>query len=109
MTNAELKNYLSKAVCSFCVSAYRNYSTILNDYAKMCEADNKIMSISSGAFFRCFSDVAKQISYTKASKNADTYCDLANKAVEMLASGTSEVDTLYYFDELLRKESCETK
>ena len=101
--NERIKSF-AKSVCIFCVSTYYDYSTALNDYSRMREADNKILSVSSGAFCRCFSDVAKQICYTKPAKNADTYCVLANEAVEMLASGISEADTLEYFDKLLIKE-----
>ena len=101
--NERIKS-LAKSVCIFCVRNYYDYSTALNDYSRMQEADNKILSVSSCAFARCFSDVAKQICYTKPAKNADTYCVLANEAVEMLASGISEADTLEYFDKLLIKE-----
>ena len=101
--NERIKS-LAKSVCIFCVRNYYDYSTALNDYSRMQEADNKILSVSSCAFARCFSDVAKQICYTKPAKNADTYCVLANKAIEMLASGISEADTLEYFDKLLIKE-----
>ena len=95
---------LAKSFCCYCVSVYNDYSIALNDYARMYESDNKILSVSSSAFCHCFRDVALQISYTRPDKNADTYCMLAEKAVEMLVSGKSETDTLYYFDELLRKE-----
>ena len=95
---------LAKSFCCYCVSVYNDYSIALNDYARMCEWDNKIISVSSCAFCRAFSNVAKRISCARANKIADTYCSLADKAVEMLVSGISEADTLCYFDKLLRKE-----
>ena len=93
-----------KNFSGLCISAYQAYSVALNDCTRMCDAQNKVLSVSSGAFCRCFNDVARQISYARANKSSDTYCELAEKAVELLASGKSEAETLYYFDKMLRKE-----
>ena len=93
-----------KAFCGYAVSAYYDFSTALNDCARMSEADNKILSLSSGDFCRAFSYVARKISEARPNKNADIYCMLADKACEMLASGKSEAETLYYFDKMLENE-----
>lgn len=100
------KNFktIAKNLGSLCVSAYNNFSTELNDYTRMCEAENQILSVSSAAFCRCFNDVARQICSEMANKTADTYCELAEKAVELLASGKGEAETLYYFDEVLTRK-----
>lgn len=89
---------------SLCVAAYDDYSTALNDYTRVCEAENQILSVSSAAFCRCFNDVARQICSIRANKTADTYCNLAKTAVELLASGKGEAETLYYFYEILTRE-----
>jgi hypothetical protein len=95
---------VAKNLGSICVNAYNNYLTALNDYTRMCEAENQILSISSAAFCRCFNDVARQICSARTNETADTYCELAEKAVELLASGKGEAETLYYFDEILTRE-----
>ena len=93
-----------KMLAGFCVNAYNDYSGALNDCARMCEAENNVLSISSAAFCHCFSVVARQICSTRANKTADTYCELAEKAVELLAGGKSESETLWYFYEILQRE-----
>ena len=95
---------MAKNLGSICVNAYNDYSTALNDCTRMCEAENQILSVSSAVFCRCFNDVARQICSIRANKTADTYCDLVEKAVELLASGKGEAETLYYFDEILMRE-----
>lgn len=95
---------MAKNLGSICVSAYNDYSTALNDYTRMCEAENQILSVSSAAFCRCFNDVARQICSARVNKTTDTYCELAEKAVELLASGKGEAETLYYFDRILMRE-----
>lgn len=98
-----------KAFCRYAVSTYYDFSTLLNDYARISEADNKILSLSSGGFCRAFGYVARKISEARPNKNADTYCMLADKACEMLASGKSEAETLYYFDVMLENEFANRK
>ena len=93
-----------KAFCGYAVSAYYDFSTALNDCARISEADNKILSLSSGGFCRAFGYVARKISEARPNKTADTYCMLVDKACEMLASGKSEAETLYYFDKMLENE-----
>ncbi len=88
----------------FAASTYKNFSSILNDHARMNEVDNQIISLSSCAFGRSFRNIAMKISEARLFPTADTYCMLANKALEMLASGENEADVLYYFDNLLIKE-----
>ena len=95
---------VAKNLGSICVNVYNDYSTVLNDYARMCEAENQVLSVSSAAFCRCFNDVARQICSTRANKTADAYCNLAETAVELLASGKGEAETLYYFDKILMRE-----
>lgn len=95
---------ITKNFGSLCVTAYNDYLTALNDYTRMREAENQILSVSSAAFCRCFNDVARQICSASANKTADTYCELAEKAVELLASGKGKAETLYYFDEILMRE-----
>jgi hypothetical protein len=98
-----------KAFCGCAVSAYYDFSIALNDCARISEADNKILSLSSSGFCRAFGYVARKISEARPNKNADTYCMLADKACEMLASGKSEAETLYYFDVMLENEFANRK
>ena len=95
---------LFKAIANTSVIAFHDFQSSLNDTARMCEADNKIYSISSGAFCRAFSDIAKQICYTRKDIFADTYCSLAEEAISMLASGIPEKDVLWHFDRILIRE-----
>lgn len=97
----EKSKALGKAIVSPLVIAYHNFQSALNDTARMCEADNKIYAVSSGAFCRAFSNVANQICYARTSNFADTYCSLAEEAIAMLLSGASEAYVLYHFDEKL--------
>lgn len=84
-------------------------SFTLNDTARMFDAEYRLYAVSNGAFCRAFSDVAKQISYTRKNSTADTYCSLAKEAIEMLASGKAESDVLCYFDEMLMRGRGEIK
>lgn len=95
---------LFKAIANTAVIACHDFSASLNDTARMCDADNRIYSIAGGAFCRAFSEIAKQICYTRKCIFADTYCSLAEDAISMLASGVPEKDVLYYFDKLLIRE-----
>lgn len=104
----KLKGF-GKAFCGYAVSSYYDFSTALNDWARISEADNKILSLSSGSFCRAFGYVARKISEARPNKNAGTYCMLADKACEMLASGKSEAETLYYFDVMLKNEFANRK
>lgn len=93
-----------KAFCIFFASTYKNFSSILNDRARMNKVDSQIISLSSCAFCRSFGYIAMKISEARPFPTADTYCALANKALEMLASGENEAEVLDYFDDLLMKE-----
>lgn len=92
---------LFKAIVNTSVIAFHDFQSSLNDTARMCDADNRIYSISSGAFCRAFSEIAKQLCYTRKGIFADTYCSLAEEAISMLASGVPERDVLCYFEKLL--------
>ena len=99
----KLKNSLSD-IGKFCVNAYYDYSKSISDYADICEAKNKLYTISSGAFVSAFSDTAHRIAYCRSAPNRDTFLALADKAKEMLARGDSQSDVLWYFEEMLAKE-----
>ena len=91
-------------VAKYCVTEYGRFQNGISDYADICEAENKLYAISSGAFVRAFSDTAHRVAYFRSAPNRDTFLTLASKAQEMLASGDSESDVLWYFDEMLAKE-----
>ena len=91
-------------VAKYCVTEYGRFQQSISDYADICEAENKLYAISSGAFVRVFSDTARRISYCRSAPNRDTFLALANKAQEMLARGDSEADILWHFDEILARE-----
>lgn len=88
----------------YCVTEYGRFQKDISDYADICEAENKLYAISSGAFVRAFSDTARRIAYCRSALNRDTILALASKAQEMLARGDSEADVLWHFDEMLAKE-----
>ena len=91
-------------VAKYCVTEYERFQKDISDYADICEAENKLYAISSGAFVRAFSDTARRIAYCRSSPNRYTFLALADKAKEMLARGDSQSDVLWYFDEMLAKE-----
>lgn len=86
------------------VTEYWRFKKDISDYADICEAENKLYAISSGAFVRAFSYTARRIAYCRSAPNRDTILSLADKAQEMLARGDSQADVLLYFDEMLEKE-----
>ena len=88
----------------YCVTEYGRFQQGISDYADICEAENKLYAISSGAFVRAFSDTAHRIAYCRSAPNRNTFLALANKAQEMLARGDSEADVLWHFDEILARE-----
>lgn len=91
-------------VAKYCVTEYGRFQQGISDYADICEAENKLYAISSGAFVRTFSENAHRIAYCRSAPNRDTFLALANKAQEMLARGDSEADVLRHFDEMLARE-----
>ena len=91
-------------VAKYCVMEYERFQKGISYYADVCEAENKLYAISSGAFVRAFSDTAHKIAYCRSAPNRDTFLALADKAQEMLARGDSQSDVLWYFDEMLAKE-----
>ena len=91
-------------VAKYCVTEYGRVQKGISDYADICEAENKLYAISSGAFVRAFSDTAHRIAYCRSAPNRDTFLALADKAQEMIARGDSQSDVLWYFDEMLAKE-----
>lgn len=91
-------------VAKYCVTEYGRFQKDISDYADICKSENKLYAISSGAFVRAFSDTACRIAYCRSEPNRDTFLALASKAQEMLASGDSEADVLWYFDEMLARE-----
>lgn len=95
---------LFKAIANTSVIAFHDFQSSLNDTARMCDADNRIYSLAGGAFCRAFSDIAKQICYTRKCIFADTYCSLAEEAIVMLLKGVPEKDVLYHFDKILIRE-----
>lgn len=91
-------------VAKYCATEYGRFQKNISDYADICEAENKLYAISSGAFVRAFSYTAHRIAYCRSAPNRDTFLTLANNAYEMLAMGDSEADVLWHFDEMLAKE-----
>lgn len=85
-------------------STFKEFTEQIERYAKCCEAENRLASVSSDAFVRAFSDTAKQICYCKTTPFLNNYLPLIDEAIEMLASGEEEAEVLWYFDILLQNE-----
>ena len=91
-------------VAKYCVMEYGRFQKDISDYADICEAENKLYAISSGAFVRAFSDTAHRIAYCRSAPNRDTFLSLARDAERMLLRGDDPAMVLWHFDEMLSKE-----
>lgn len=92
---------LGECIHTGAVLAYKDCAVALNDLARMSEAETNLSKVASGAFLRCFNEVAKRISNARNGKSADIYCELANEAVCPLVNGECEANVLVHFDEML--------
>ena len=94
-----------KEFAKFCVVAYSDFNNSIDDLNKRCEIKNRIATLSSFDFVSAFDYTANAICERRITPNTETYLSLAEKAIELLASGKEQADVLYYFDELLSKEN----
>ena len=86
------------------VIALEDFENALRDSNRMTNLENEILSLSNIQFVSAFNAIAKLICSSRKTSFADTYCDLAKTAVNLLAKGEEEKDVLYYFDKLYAKE-----
>lgn len=66
----------------------------LEQQSQKAEAENRLASVSSWKFVRCFEPVAKEI----CEWSTKQYCDLCEEARERLLSGEEVADVLRFFD-----------
>ena len=105
MKLAESLKNLSTSIIGKAVSALDDFKSALEDQSRMCEKQNEIAALSSYEFVNAFNCVARLICSARILPFADTYCGLAETAIQMLAKGEKQEDVLYYFDKLYVKET----
>ena len=84
--------------------AFASMTEAINEYTKICEADNQLASVSSYDFVWAFKDTAMAICECRTTPNTETYISLCDEAMKRLISGDEQADVLCYFDLLLEKE-----
>lgn len=96
----EVFKKLGETISVNAVVAYSNFVKAVNDHNRMSKCELDILSISSAAFTRAFNDVARRICETRTAEAAETYCALANEAVQMLLKGESEANVIWHFEKM---------
>lgn len=70
--------------------AYNNFCQQLADFVTIQEKRNQVEATCGKNIALCFHDDALRIEKTRSAKDIDTYCELADKCIEMFLDGVSE-------------------
>lgn len=75
----------------FCsVEIYNNFCQQLADFVTIQEKRNQVEITCGKNIVLCFHEDALRIAKTRSAKEVDTYCELADKCIEMFLDGVSE-------------------
>lgn len=107
----EIKNSFEEA--EFCIKEiYNNFCQQLADFVTIQEKRNQVEATCGKNIALCFHDDALRIAEIRSAKEVDTYCELADKCIEMFLNGVSEGksngelqnEIIFYFSILEREK-----
>lgn len=88
----------------FIVLALSVSKETIADYAELARLYDKVCSLSSRACAKCVHESAKQLAVACSAPNIETYMEIMNEAIGMLASGVDQSDVVFHFDVKVAKE-----
>lgn len=101
----ELKSSLKNIRNGFALAG-KELNSVLIERNKINEAENRLASVSEFGFEFVFTfrPTAKFIAAARPKPNTETYIELIEEAIFMLAVGIESNDVLEYFDRMLKNE-----
>ena len=90
MSAREKLEELAKDIKLCAIETYNNFCQQLADFVTIQEKRNQVQAICGENIALCFHDDALRIAKTRSAKEVDTYCELADKCIEMFLDGVSE-------------------
>ena len=95
----EIKNRLKNmSLLKDCIATHHLFTSKLDDLNRVLERENELRKLAGDEFVEAFRYTAQSISETLPDSNTESYCRLADSAIEVLAQGNDPAEVLWYFD-----------